>query len=495
MCTTTSTSVAWWRWVSFQQIGLVATLTGTLALNQSKKHRNACEQLAIVQPRLDQLEATIDKAELAQWKAEEKRWLADVVDMKKHKKLQNPYELKIDRGTAILRLRPSVLTGWQASRRRSFWPRWRRHGLVSPVIQTSWAYWMPSTKGPSCRRCGMFPSAIFTCAALMHNSEDLLDAIEEDDGSEDSQQTLETSRAEFFTRLGEWTTLFNSYIHPRLETAAQEVLEMAAPVEDDGGAHATAADADVDPPTIDDLNAVMTQVSPAPSAAGGDEQAVPAASPHIELSPAFPFRPSGVTRPDVTGRDARAALGLPPLRNGRKKNDTWQEIYATSIPLPSSFDELILARPGMASLVQWERKVREGQANDALNDLRTHLVTTEMLKIKKKDTTGKAWTTRMGKKIRRQHDQVIATADDYRRARLALIALGMTEDDVRFRPLLKQDVRAFTISSQIQQLGDSRRDVSWIWEDFSFIDSARDGQHRAFYEDGMVPALCHCNSC
>ncbi len=282
---------------------------------------------------------------------------------------------------------------------------------------------------------------------------------------------LTSAHAEFLTRLREWVPAFNAYIQPALDSAAREVVELRE--------EAAASTSPISEP--DSENVERESV---PATASNVPPVTPAAHAPPPLPPSFPLRESSPGEKQITGREARANLGLPPLRDPRKKSELWQEVYAVSIPLPSSFDELVLERPAVASLVNWEKKVRQGQANDALSDLRTHLVTAEMLKIKKLDATGKASTTRMGKKIRRQNDQVVASADDYRRARLALTALGMKEDDPLFRPLKKADVVGFTMSTATQQLGESRKAVSWIWEDFSFAERPDDVEHHEFFEEG-----------
>ncbi len=320
--------------------------------------------------------------------------------------------------------------------------------------------------------------------------EDLLDAIDDDDGTEDARSVINAARAEFMSRLREWMNTFNAYIQPALETAAREVLEMhqeqveAASCKAQQGSEGGTAN-------IDSSTAANTATAPTATAdTPADPAAVKPAMP-APLPTSFPLREAVSRDKEVTGREARAHLGLPPLRDPRRKSEMWQEIFAISIPLPSSFDNLVLQRPAVASLVSWEKRVRQGQANDALSDLRTHLVTTEMLKIKKLDATGKSSTTRMGKKLRRQNDQVVAAADDYRRARLALIHLGMDEGDVLFRPLKKTDVAGFTMSTETQQLGDSRKTVSWIWEDFSFVERPGDLDHQEFYEEGRTTHFAH----
>ncbi len=263
----------------------------------------------------------------------------------------------------------------------------------------------------------------------------MLDDIEDHDGTEESEKSLLAARSELLAQIDKWTPVFNATLHPALEAAAQA--------------------------------AVTAQVS--------QDASVP---------PSFPMRDNTLIHPEVTGRAARAELGLPPLRNPKKKSDLWSEVFAYEIPLPSSFDARVLAQSIVEPLVNWEVKVREGQLNDALNDVRTHMVTSEVLKLKKHDTSTKATTTRMGKKIRRKHDQVVAAADEYRRARLAMLSLGMQEGDPRFPALRKQDLTKFTLSSEHQQLGESRRRVSWIWDSFAYADKQGDERFKEFHDDG-----------
>ena len=90
---------------------------------------------------------------------------------------------------------------------------------------------------------------------------------------------------------------------------------------------------------------------------------------------------------------------------------------------------MILQKPNMQSMVNWEVKVRQGQATDALNDLRTGLIASETLKLSKLDMSGKRPSLRMGKKIHRKNHEVEAAADEYRYAWAALYALGMAADE------------------------------------------------------------------
>ncbi|RDX46393.1 hypothetical protein OH76DRAFT_1356133 [Lentinus brumalis] len=372
-----------------------------------RRHLNAVARYAVAKAHLADVSKDIPEAQLEEMQAEEKTWLADVVDMAKHDQLPNPYELKVDRGLTTKEL----LMETEKTRTRL------GSGESLDVLDT-----------------------IFDGVQLQSMREDLLDAIEDDDGSDDSQKTLLAARSDLLVQLHKWTSAFNTTLQPALEIAAQAVQ--------------SAGEAKV--------------------RNGEKAEALPAS---------FPLRDTDFLQPSVTSKAARAALGLPPLRNEKNKSDLWQEVYALEIPLPSSFDHRVLAEPVVETFLNWERRVRQAQMNDALNDVCTHMVTSEMLKLKKLDTTGKGITTRMGKRIRRKHDQVLAAADEYRRGRMAMLALGMDEDDPLFRPLRKQDLTKFTMSSEHQQLGESNRGVSWIWEDFSYADKQGDERYKQFHAD------------
>ena len=84
------------------------------------------KQQPIAEAHFKKIEAKFSQEEIDDMRATEKRFLADVVDMSKHKTLKNPYELKIERGTS-----PSPRLGFiayksQVSRQRSCWRRRRR---------------------------------------------------------------------------------------------------------------------------------------------------------------------------------------------------------------------------------------------------------------------------------------------------------------------------------------------------------------------------------
>ncbi|KAI0684999.1 hypothetical protein C8T65DRAFT_712839 [Cerioporus squamosus] len=345
------------------------------------KYTRTETQSALASAHLEAVSNTMAKKEVKAMKAEEKEWLEAVVNMSNHKTLKNPYELTADRGLSTKELLAQV----QKTRTREG------------------------------KDAGGILDAIYEGVQLQALREDLLDAIEDGDGTDDTQAQLVKAKNDY-----------NTFIQP-YRIAAESSSE--------------------------------------------------------RLHGAFPLREHPQPQPETTGRIARAELGLPPWRSGDKMSDLWHEVYAIEIPLPSSFDSRVLQEEGVAAVRSWERTVRESQANDALSDVRTHIVTSEMLRLKKLDSTRKAITTRMGNKIRRKNSEVVAAADEYRRARVALVALGMDEHDPLFRPLLKRDLTKFTMSSGHQVLGESSKKVSWIWEDFSFVDAQGDDRYGEFMKE------------
>ncbi|KAH9921091.1 hypothetical protein B0H21DRAFT_660461, partial [Amylocystis lapponica] len=79
--------------------------------------------------------------------------------------------------------------------------------------------------------------------------------------------------------------------------------------------------------------------------------------------------------------------------------------------------------------------------------------------------------------IRRKQAAVKTAAEVYRRARRALLTLGMEENDQTYRPLRPEDLRPFVLRMEEQQRGDSKKAPSWIWGDFSFVEKTKTIAH------------------
>ena len=314
------------------------------------------------------------------------------------------------------------------------------------------------------------------CYAHFSCSEDLLDAIQDDDGSDDVREALQRARQDFVDRVLSWQESFNTHLQPPLEDAARGA--MAA---DPAGKPAPPT-----PPSLDGSAAGMN-LRPIVSYFFSNTSAPTGASQANFFSP---LHDNSDLRPDVKNTSARADIGLPPLRDPDCKSDIWREVYAVNIPLPSSFDCRVLAQSAAKSLVDWEVIIRKAEARDALEALRSHIIVSESLKVKQFDLSGKVAHTRMGKKIRRKYDQIVANADDYRRARISMLRLGVSQEDPAFRLLRKKDVVQFTLTNSANSIGQSRKSVSWIWDDFSFVGNETDPAYKAYFAEGESCIFC-----
>ena len=275
---------------------------------------------------------------------------------------------------------------------------------------------------------------------------------------------MEQSYAELQARVLRWTDGFNTYIQPILEESAQKVVD----------AH-------------------VAQTSPTPAIPNAGENAGSSSSYVSDPSPCldnvlpkpFPLRSDTVPEPMLKGEAQRASKGYPPLRNSEGQSELWREVNDINIPLPSAFDPRVLSQPLSKELVELELAVRKIQANDALENLRTYIIASEKLKIDKFDAACKAVRTRMTTKIRTNYSQISSSANDYCRARLALIALGLDEKEPLFRPLCKSDCKAFIMANDRAAVGQSKQHVSWIWDEFKVGERPDDGKFKEFYDDGM----------
>ena len=186
------------------------------------------------------------------------------------------------------------------------------------------------------------------------------------------------------------------------------------------------------------------------------------------------------------------------------KDDTISSLCArvssVAITLPSSLPRKILHDESLATAIRLERKERQDRARFRLDQLRGHLITSFRRKRTKSTAKGQKLSTRTQGAIKRKQQDINHSATFYREARSAMLALGMPNDDKEFRPLLSGDLRAYDTTAledilsqaragkhkqvskaekkilreedrvaQRAMLGD--RHISWIWENWSFIQS------------------------
>jgi hypothetical protein len=108
--------------------------------------------------------------------------------------------------------------------------------------------------------------------------------------------------------------------------------------------------------------------------------------------------------------------------------------------LPSDFSPADRARLELSGLATAEYGLREGQAHDALADLRTAIRTKNFnLNLKKTDIYGTGATTRAGNYLKGLQNQVQGSGDTYRRSWRGLRALGLPKGDATLQPLSRNE--------------------------------------------------------
>ena len=169
-----------------------------------------------------------------------------------------------------------------------------------------------------------------------------------------------------------------------------------------------------------------------------------------------------------------------------KRLDAWHEVNSVLIELPSSHSLLIIEQEVMKAAVVIERTVREVDAQVKLDALRECLITSASLRSEVVQIHNQHHGTRARLAAKRKWRAVLRNAGCYRRGRAALIRLGMSRDDRRFKPLLQNDVRSFVVLTSNDQLGDSKRTISWIWENLDFINPKQAPKLNDYCIEGTV---------
>lgn len=182
--------------------------------------------------------------------------------------------------------------------------------------------------------------------------------------------------------------------------------------------------------------------------------------------------------------------GLAPPHNAVGQCDSWEDIFAVEISLPSAYSADVINQQCMREAVELEMELRRHEAERVLEDLRSALIACEILQLNKKSTVGKTVKTRIQARIQTANKEVCMLANHYRRHRCALLVLGMPEHDPQLRQLKAEHVKSFSMSSDAV-LGRSKVGELWLWKNFSFVDSEADNHYQAFYDDGEQCAITY----
>lgn len=149
--------------------------------------------------------------------------------------------------------------------------------------------------------------------------------------------------------------------------------------------------------------------------------------------------------------------------------------------LPSMYHSRIRGHPAMKKAVDYERKLREGQANDALDTLRTHIAARYSLRDLRNAVKG----PKHGKEVKSLADGQTKIGEaakyEYRRLRVVLRLLGMPEDHPTYRPLEDADLNHFAIMSEQSTLGKNSKPESWLWSNFGFINKQDNQEVKSFF--------------
>ncbi|KAI0054763.1 hypothetical protein BV25DRAFT_1816572 [Artomyces pyxidatus] len=273
---------------------------------------------------------------------------------------------------------------------------------------------------------------------LQHAQFLLLKLLEDD--FEGEKRRTEEAREAFLRRVDAWQEMYRLNLAPLINVAAMEAGDTDKPVTFEDTAEVEGADDD-EPGKVADKTPVVAGVK----------------------------RPA--SRPLVPKPNTNATRG-----------PAWHEIDEIVIDLPTSRGPKTRAHAILKEAIQIELELRKGEANDALDDVRTQIITNYGWKRQKKTTVkGVARGTKANRAIRLKQQAIDRAAHRYRRARHCLIQLGIEKKDLEaYRTLARKDLVAFNVFQSSDQLGDSKKEASWIWGSYRFVDKMTEGPAQAF---------------
>ena len=144
------------------------------------------------------------------------------------------------------------------------------------------------------------------------------------------------------------------------------------------------------------------------------------------------------------------------------EDDQVEEPEDIHLLLPSSIGHEKCKKLQKGSLVDQEMKLREGQANDVLENLRMALAHKTLLCRKKYQTENTQKTgTRSQAEIRKAHAMVEKHASTYRSAYQALVNLGGTNHSLQ--PIVKDDLKLASDLVEENRFGQRSHTLAWFW--------------------------------
>lgn len=136
-----------------------------------------------------------------------------------------------------------------------------------------------------------------------------------------------------------------------------------------------------------------------------------------------------------------------------------------TLPLPSALPPPSYVDPLIQPLVMTELKLRRGQANDILREVRRKIGLKSFLRQNTNGQFGQSAKTRMGQATSKIDDSLSSLREQYNLIRQKLVILGEPMESPLYQPLTAHDCKPLRISHQQEAPGNKHSSVAWIWRD------------------------------
>ncbi|KAG1722475.1 hypothetical protein EDB19DRAFT_1834998 [Suillus lakei] len=147
-------------------------------------------------------------------------------------------------------------------------------------------------------------------------------------------------------------------------------------------------------------------------------------------------------------------------------SDTWTNSpKLTVIPLPSNLGVDRCRRCMAEDLIPLEMSLREGQANDALHNLRIHLCNKAILfRTMVRQAKSQALKTRAWSQVTLVQQAVSLHASIYTKTRKQMMQLEPGQDQLqKYKPLLREQLKISTAVGDPNARGQRNESLAWFW--------------------------------
>ncbi|KAG1761668.1 hypothetical protein EV702DRAFT_1207062 [Suillus placidus] len=147
-------------------------------------------------------------------------------------------------------------------------------------------------------------------------------------------------------------------------------------------------------------------------------------------------------------------------------SDTWTNSpELTVIPLPSNLGVDRCRRCMAEDLIPLEMSLREGQANDALHNLRIHLCNKAILfRTTVRQAKSQALKTRAWSQVTSVQQAVSLHASIYTKTRKQMMKLEPGQEQLqKYKPLLREQLKISTAVGDPNARGQRNESLAWFW--------------------------------